>query len=234
MLAPFIGSFTVTSYLGWRWDCYWTAILGFPSLILTALVIKESYPPVILIAKAQLLRRGTGNWAIYAKQEEVEHSIKAMIEKNLTRPLRMLVQEPILALCGVYVSFVYGLMYITLAAYPFVFQKVHHISPGVGSLPFLGIALGMVIAGTTAIYANRSWIRKLHANNNKAVPEWRMPLAAVGAVFFAVGIFWFGWSGNYQRIHWIVPTIAGVFIGFGLLMIFMQLIMYIIEGYLML
>jgi len=61
-----------------------------------------------------------------------------------------------------------------------------------------------------------------------------MPFAAIGAVFFAIGIFWFGWSGNYSSVHWIVPTIAGTFVGFGLLMIFMQLIMYIIDGYLML
>jgi MFS transporter, DHA1 family, multidrug resistance protein len=234
MVAPFVSAFTAESSLGWRFDSYWTVFLGAASLGLSLLLIKESYPPVVLIAKAKLLRRRTGNWAIYAKQEQVETDVKALLEKNLTRPLRMLIQEPILALCGIYISFVYGLMYMTLAAYSFVFQGVHQMKPGVGSLPFLGIALGMVLSGAVAIYANGAWIRKFHANNSKAIPEWRMPLAAVGAVVFAIGILWFGWSGNYRSVHWIVPSIAGAFVGFGLLLIFMQLIMYIIEGYLML
>jgi MFS transporter, DHA1 family, multidrug resistance protein len=195
MLAPFVGAFTVESDLGWRWDAWWTVFLGFSSFILTTLVLKESFPPIILVGKARMLRRQTDNWAIHAKQEEVEVDLRALAEKHLTRPLAMLIQEPILALCAIYISFVYGLMYMTLAAYPFVFQKVHHLAPGVGSLPFIGIVVGMLGSGATAIYANRSWVRKFHENGNKAVPEWRMPLASIGAVSFAVGIFWFGWTG---------------------------------------
>lgn len=49
-----------------------------------------------------------------------------------------------------------------------------------------------------------------------------------------IGLFWFGWTGAYHQVHWIVPTIAGVFIGYGLLAIFMQLIMYMVDAYLML
>lgn len=234
MIAPFIGAFTVTSYLGWRWDGYWSMIMGFTTFALIVFVVKETYPPAVLVSKAELLRRRTRNWAIHAKQEEIEIDIKELIEKNLSRPMRMFFSEPILLAIGIYLSFVYGLLYITLAAFPLVFQGVHGISPGVGSLPFLGMALGMITSGVVSVSMNGRWIRKYHANNNKAMPEWRLPLAMVGGVFFSVGLFWFGWTGAYRSVHWIVPTIAGFFIGFGLLSIFMQLIMYIIDAYLML
>jgi MFS transporter, DHA1 family, multidrug resistance protein len=209
-------------------------IMGFATFILIVLFLKETYPPVVLVDKAAALRRRTRNWAIHAKQEEIEIDLVELVEKNLTRPMRMLITEPILLLIGFYLSFVYGLMYIALAAYPQVFQRVHRMSPGVGSLPLLGMALGMVLAGVASIYLNRRWIRLYHANNNKAVPEWRLPLAIVGGLVFTIGLFWFGWTGAFHQVHWIVPTIAGVFIGFGLLSIFMQLIMYIIDAYLML
>ena len=96
------------------------------------------------------------------------------------------------------------------------------------------MALGMILAAVTSMLQMPWWIRKLRANGGRPEPEWRLPLAIVGAVVFTIGLFWFGWTGNYRSVHWIVPTIAGVFIGFGLLGIFMQLIMYIIESYLML
>lgn len=234
MLSPIVASFTVTSYLGWRWCCYWTMILGFLSFILTTLFLRESFYPVVLAKKAAHLRRIRKNWAIHATFEENEFELKVLVEKNLFRPVRMLIQEPILAMCGLYVSFVYGLMYITLAAYPFIFQQRRGMSPGIGSLPFLGLAIGMLSSGAAVVYNTKLWSRKYYANNKVAVPEWRMPLAIIGATSFAIGIFWLGWSGNYPRVHWIVPSIAGVFVGFGILTIFTQLILYIIDGYLML
>ncbi|KIX92435.1 uncharacterized protein Z520_11910 [Fonsecaea multimorphosa CBS 102226] len=233
MVAPIVGSFTVTSYLGWRWNGYWSMIMGFATFLLIVLVVEETYPPAVLVSKAELLRRRTKNWAIHAKQEEIEISIQELIEKNLTRPLRMLVTEPLLLLTGFYLSFVYGLMYVTLSAYPLIFRGVHGMTPGVGSLPFLGIALGMVMAGIASISMNSRWARKYRSNNNRALPEWRLPLAMVGGFVFTIGLFWLGWTGAYSNIHWIVPTIAGVFVGFGLLSIFMQLVMYIIDAYLM-
>jgi MFS transporter, DHA1 family, multidrug resistance protein len=234
MVAPFIGAFTVESYLGWRWDGYWSMIMGFTTTILITFFLKESYAPVVLVEKAEYLRRRTKNWAIHAKQEEIEIDIAELVEKNISRPIRMLVTEPILLLIGLYLSFVYGLLYVTLAAYPLVFQGVHDIKPGVASLPLFGMALGMILSGVASVSYNPYWVRKYHANNNRAQPEWRLPLVMVGGVFFSVGLFWFGWTGAYKSVHWIVPTIAGVFIGFGLLSIFMQLIMYIIDAYLML
>jgi len=234
MIAPFIGAFTVTSYLGWRFDSYWSVIMGFTTTILITFFLKETYAPTVLVEKAEYLRRRTKNWAIHAKQEEIEIDILELVEKNVTRPMRMLFTEPILLLIGLYLSFVYGLIYIVLSAYPLVFQGVHGMSPGVGSLPFFGIAFGMVLAGVASVMYTPYWVRKYHANNNKAMPEWRLPLAMVGGVFFSIGLFWFGWTGAYKSVHWIVPTLAGVFIGFGLLSIFMQLVMYIIDAYLML
>lgn len=234
MFAPFIGAFTVTGYLGWRWDCYWSMIMGFTAFILLVLFMKETYAPAVLIGKASELRRRTKNWGIHAKQEEVEINLKELVSKNLSRPMRMFFQEPILLLIGFYLTIVYGLIYLSLAAYPLVFTGVHHIKPGVAELPFFGMAFGMLLAGVTSICLNPRWVRKYHAAGNKAQPEWRLPLAAVGAVVFAVGLFWFGWTGAYHQVHWVVPTIAGVFMGFGLLAIFMQLIMYIVDAYLML
>ncbi|KAL9098517.1 MAG: hypothetical protein Q9187_009646, partial [Circinaria calcarea] len=136
LLAPFIGGFIIESYLGWRWTEYLVAIMGFLSFGLDLLFLEETYPPVVLIQKASELRRRTLNWGIHAKQEEIEVDFRELLSKNFSRPLRILFTEPIVLLLSIYMSFIYGLLYLFLTAYPIVFQQIHGFSPGVGGLPY--------------------------------------------------------------------------------------------------
>lgn len=137
LLAPFVGGFIVESYLGWRWTAYIVAFMGFLAFTLDLLFLEETYPPVLLVSKASELRRRTLNWGIHAKQEEIEVDFKELVTKNFSRPLRLLFTEPIVTALSVYMSFIYGLLYLSLSSYGFVFQGVHKMSPGVAGLTFL-------------------------------------------------------------------------------------------------
>ena len=234
MLGPFIGGFIQTSYLGWRWNLYLPGIMGACALILNVVFLKESYAPVVLVSKAAELRRRTKNWGIHAKQEEVEVDLRELVTKNFSRPIRLLISEPIILLVTIYMSFIYGLLYCFLTAYPLVFQGVHHIKPGVAGLPFFGMVVGIFLVAGFIILDNKRYIRKLTANGGIPVPEWRLPPVILGGALFAIGLFWFGWTGYKESIHWIAPTLSGLFTGFGLLAIFIQLFNYIIDSYLML
>jgi DHA1 family multidrug resistance protein-like MFS transporter len=233
LLAPFIGGFIVISDLGWRWTEYLVCIMGFVAFTLNLFFLKETYPPQILVGKAKMLRRRTKNWGIHAKQEEIEVDFQELLQKNFTRPLRMLFTERIVLLLSVYMAFIYGLLYLFLTAYPLVFQGVHGMSPGIGGLPFFGMITGQLLAGLLIFIRQPAYQRKLAANNNVPIPEWRLPEVIAGGVAFAAGIFWFGWTGYKADIHWIVPTISGVLIGFGLLSIFLQALNYLVDAYIM-
>lgn len=197
LLAPFIGGYIVDSYLGWRWTMYITAIMGFVSFGLDLLFLEETYPPQILIAKAAELRRRTGNHFIHAKQEEIEVDLRELLEKNFSRPMRLLFQEPIILLLSIYMSFVYGILYLFLTAYPLVFQGVHGFSAGPSGLCFLGMILGEIIAGVVVLLQQPWYQRKLNANNGVPIPEWRLPSVIAGGVTFCVGIFWVCPSVNF-------------------------------------
>jgi DHA1 family multidrug resistance protein-like MFS transporter len=187
--SPFIGGFIVISDLGWRWTMYISAILGFLGLGLM-LFYQETYQPAILVAKAGRLRRQTHDWRIHAKQEEIEVDFHELLANNFGRPLRMLVTEPIVLLITIYMSFIYGLMYAFLGAYPLVFQGVHGMNPGVGGLPFLGLVIGEFFAAAYIMLLQGSYNKKLDANGDVPIPEWRLPPVMVGAVCFAAGLFW--------------------------------------------
>ena len=234
LLAPFIGGFITISYLGWRWTEYLTGIMGAVAFLLDLLFLEETYPPVVLVDKAVELRRRTKNWGIHARQEEIEVDFRELVSKNFSRPLRILVSEPIVLLLSIYMAFIYGLLYLFLTAYPIVFQQIHGMNEGVGGLPYFGMVIGMLLAGVYVILQQPAYNRKLAANGGLPIPEWRLPPVIVGGVSFACGLFWFGWSGYRADIHWIVPTLSGLMTGFGLLAIFLQSLNYIVDAYLML
>jgi DHA1 family multidrug resistance protein-like MFS transporter len=233
LLAPFIGGFIETSYLGWRWTEYLTGILSAAAFVLNVIFLRETYPPMILVEKASELRRRTKNWGIHAKQEEIEVDFKELIEKNFSRPLRMLFTEPIVFLLSLYMSFIYGLLYLFLTAYPLVFQGKHHFSPGVGGLPYFGMIIGEIIAGIVIGIRQPSFNRKLVANGGFPIPEWRCPEIIAGGISFSVGLFWYGWTGYKASIPWIVPTLSGLMLGFGIMSIFLQSLNYLVDAYLM-
>lgn len=116
--------------------------------------------------------------------------------------------------------------------YEVVFQQIHGFNEGVGGLPYFGMILGEFCAAAFIIVQQPRYNRKLKANNNVPIPEWRLPPVILGGVLFALGLFWFGWSGYRADIPWIVPTLSGLFTGFGLMSIFLQCLNYIIDAYL--
>ena len=70
------------------------------------------------------------------KQEEIEIDFRELVEKNLSRPMRMLISEPIVLALSVYMAFVYGLLYLFLSFYPIVFQGMLNMGRLESNLPF--------------------------------------------------------------------------------------------------
>ncbi|KAH8430246.1 MFS transporter [Aspergillus melleus] len=230
--APFIGGYTVTSYLGWRWALYIPAIVGFFNTLMLVCFARESYAPMVLVEKARLLRRQTGNWAIHATHERLEITIHDLITKTIARPFHLLFTEPLAFLVTIYMSFIYGLAYGLLQAYPIVFEQIHGMQGGNSGLPFIGLIIGQMIATGVIMLLQHSYVAKLKANNYVPVPEWRLPPCIAGGIAFSTGLFWFGWTGYTSSIHWMAPTAASVFIGFGIISIFMQCFNYLLDCYL--
>ncbi|KAL4914667.1 major facilitator superfamily domain-containing protein [Aspergillus aurantiobrunneus] len=228
--APLVGGF-VAMALGWRWILYISAVMVFLGFGLVLCWMDETYAPVILVHKAAVLRRQTHNWGIHARQDEVEVALAELVRNNLMRPLRMLVSEPILLLVSLYIAFVYGLMYALLGAYPVVFQGVYGMNMGVGGLAFVGLILGELLGGVYILLLQGSYQRKLAANDNQPIPEWRLPPAIIGSVAFSAGLIWFGWCGYRPDIHWMASVASGLATGFGIFCIFLQCFNYIVDCY---
>lgn len=234
MMAPIISAFIVKNpHMGWRWTMYITGIMSSVGCLADMFILEETHHPLLLVRKAELLRRRTGNWGIIAPHEELSLNLKEIIEKNFTRPLVMLFTEPILLLITIYNAFIYGILYLFLTAIPLIFQGKYGFIPGVAELPYLGMFIGTFLGGLICYAFETRFLHKMDANGGKPIPEERLPPMMVGSFFFAAGLFWLGWAGDYaDKVHWIVPTLGAACAGIGLITIFLPCLNYIIDCYL--
>ncbi|RAH42142.1 MFS transporter [Aspergillus brunneoviolaceus CBS 621.78] len=229
VLGPIVGGAITQSYLGWRWTQYITGIMMMFFLALDLLCLDESYPPVLLVYKAQRLRFSTGNWALHARHEEWDVTLRELGNKYMIRPFALLT-TPICFLVALYASFVYGILYLSLAAFPIEFQRIRGWNPVVGALPFLAYLIGILCGAAINLFNQRFYVRRFKANGNRPVPEARLPPMMLGSVFFAGGLFLFGWTGTL-KFHWICPCIGAVFMGFGFFTIFQAALNYLIDTF---
>lgn len=189
-MAPFLGGFIASSSLGWRWTLYIPAILSLVNGALSVLFLIETYPPCLLVVKAAAIRKESGNWGIHARQEEIEVNFADLAEKYFTRPLKLLFMEPIILVVSLYMSFIYGLVYALLEAYPYVFESVYGMTPGIAGLMFIGLIIGVLLACAFILFGQITYAKKLAENKGVPVPEWRLAPPLLGAPVFTVGLFW--------------------------------------------
>jgi len=71
-------------------------------------------------------------------------------------------------------------------------------------------------------------MKRFVTNGNKSVPEARLPPMMFGSVFFAGGLFIFGWTSS-RDIFWLAPIIGLAMLGFSFLTIHQSIINYIID-----
>jgi DHA1 family multidrug resistance protein-like MFS transporter len=230
--GPIVGGFVTQSYLGWRWTEYLTAIMGFFFGIVGFILVPESYPPTLLQQRAKKIRFETRNWAIHAKADEMQIDLKSISNKYIIRPFAMLFLEPILTLVTIYMALIYGILYLFFEAYPIAFQEQRGWNEGVGALPFISITIGVLIGAGIIVWTSKTRFARKMAKHGRVIPEERLIPMIVGGFIFPAGMFWFAWTSS-PHITWVPQVLAGIPIGAGVLMIFLQGLNYIIDVYLM-
>lgn len=230
VIGPIVGGF-VGQTVGWRWVEGVMAIFTGVVWIVGSLCIPETYPPVLLRSRADALSKRTGK--VYKSRGDVDQgptTFSVVFKSSLSRPWILLFREPIVFIISLYMAIIYGTLYMMFGAFPIVYQQLRGWSPGIGGLAFIGVAVGMVFAVSYAIYDNKRYSRVSDEHKGFAPPEARLPIAMVGAVAIPVGLFWFAWT-NYPSIHWSVSIIASGFFGFGIVLVFLALMNYLIDAY---
>ncbi|KAJ5579931.1 uncharacterized protein N7459_005916 [Penicillium hispanicum] len=232
-LGPIAGGFLAETQ-GWRWPLGLIAIMGGVVWIITMLITLETYAPFILRRRANALSQMTGS--IYVPRISAGAPRKTFWQElsvSFTRPWIFLFREPIVLLTSLYVSIIYGTLYMFFAGFPIVFQYTRGWSQGIAGLPFIGVAIGVCLATLAAGVDNKRYVRlsaEAEAAGGTVEPEARLSTAMVGSLLIPIGLFLFAWT-TYPSVHWIVPIIGAVFFSCGLVMVFISLMSYLVDSY---
>lgn len=190
--------------------------------------INETYVPILLQTKASRLQKTTDNVTFQARTAHQVSPADLAVTYGL-RPLQILV-TPICLLVTIYLSFIYGLFYASLAAFPIIFQDSRAWNPLVGALPFLAMMSGIFLGAGLSAWSQKYYIRAFESNGSKAIPEARLPPMMLASISLAGSLFIIGWTSS-RTIHWI-STVIGVFLlGFSYYVIFTSALNYLVDSF---
>ncbi|EJD04797.1 MFS general substrate transporter [Fomitiporia mediterranea MF3/22] len=233
-LGPIVSGYINNAHVSWRWLFWVLTMFAGVCLVGIILLIPETFAPIIMVTKAKELRKQTGDEKYYAPMEKMpKRGVLKYLEETIARPFKILFQEPMLIAITVYMSFVYGCLYLLFEAYPIVFEGLHHFSTGTGGLMFLPV-FGGGAAGVFAylFYFNPRYERLIeHYKPRSVPPEARLEVAIVASPIFAIGFFWFAWT-SFPSISFWAPMMSGLLIGATVVLVFLALLNYIVDAYL--
>lgn len=198
--------------------------------IIDVFVICESYEPVLLARKAGRLRAASGNWALHAEFEEWSQRVtmKYYIRKFAIRPFIMLA-TPISFFISVYASFIFGVFYASLAAFPVIYEEGRGWNKLVGTFPFFALLVGIAIGSLVVALNQRYYNTQYKASGGKVVPEARLLSMMFGSFFFAAGLFVLGWTAEKEA--WIASFTGIALIGYGFFAIFQSALNYLVDAF---
>ncbi|KAF9877129.1 major facilitator superfamily transporter [Colletotrichum karsti] len=230
-IGPIIGGEVVDRGAGWRWVFWSISIVIAVVTIFTFLVLRETYPPVLLEWKAAKLRKETSN-PNYRSYLATDLTPRELFRRSIVRPVKLLLCCPLVTVMCTYVAIPYGTLYLLYATYSFVFTEVYKFSALYDGLVFLPGGIGTLMGAYYIGTLSDRIVRRRIAAGGMSTPEDRLSLIITvpAALTFPAGLLMYGWCVEYH-VHWIVPQIGTAVTGFGSILIFSGIQTYLIDAF---
>lgn len=235
-IGPLAGGF-LGDAAGWRWLYWIQLILAGVAWALITFTVPETYTPALLKRRAKKLRKETGDPKYVTEQELDKRPLGEKLKIFLVRPFQLLFLEPIVLFISIYMSVLYGLLYmffvayvprlpmyrnlelISVSRYPIVYQKGKGYNAGITGLMFIPLAIGVFMSAWCAPFVNKHYLKISAKYNGKPPAEMRLIPMTVSCWFIPIGLFIFAWT-SYPHVHWIGPAIGGLPVGFGFILLY--------------
>lgn len=212
-----------------RYDLMVWVNMAFAGVMWIAMAfIPETYAPVILKRKAARLRKETGNPKIMTEQEASPMSFSELVNTCLYRPLKFIVQEPVLVLICGFVALIYALLYAFFFAYPVIFNELYGYKDNIIGLMYVPILIGAFLALSTTPILEKQY--QAICKRRTPIPEDRLIGAMIGSPFPCIALFILG-ATSYKHIIWVGPASSGIAFGYGMVLIYYSLNNYILDTY---
>lgn len=180
--------------------------------------LRETYAPVILAARMRDLENDGGRRGRYRFAGQDTRPLSSRLATAFSRPVRIFIQ-PIVLTLSLYQALIFGTTYSLYTNFEAIYSGIYgfnteqvgllYLFPGVGFL----IAVRLIVPRIDNVY--NALTRR---NNNISKPEFRLPLANIGAFLVPASLFWFAWTVEAEA-PWLATIVSTLFYGVGQVLI---------------
>ena len=223
---------------GWRWLYWIQLILAGVAFVLITFTVPETYAPILLSRRAAKLRKLTGDTRYTTEQELDQRPFTQRLRVFLIRPFQLLFGELIVFFVSLYMSVLYGLLYMFFVAvshalnlryatgvanstikYPIVFQEGKKFTAGSTGLMFIPIGVGVMLGCACSPSVNKWYLKTCRKHGGKPPAEARLVPMMVFCWFIPVGLFIFAGTSS-PHLSWVGPALGGFPVGFGFIFLY--------------
>lgn len=139
--GPICGGF-IGETVGWRW-VYWVLLIVAGSLSIGIEILnRETYARVLIRQKTEKMAKELGREDLRSgydthEQHHNRPTPSQILLQGLKRPMILFFKSPIVFLLSLYMSLVYGLLYLFFTTIPAVFETQYNFSAGLSGLTYL-------------------------------------------------------------------------------------------------
>lgn len=218
--------------IGWRYD-FWIVLV--PATIVTVLIAfitQETSHKVLMHRKACRLQKELGRDDLKSCYDDSgNQSTTQILTTGLIRPLKMLFFSPIVFFLSLYISFMFGVVYLLYTTIPSVFEESYGLDVSQTGLVYLALGLGNILGWIVITFFSDKLVVK-HAQANEGVfePEMRLTISIYFGVFPPITLLWYGWSSFYH-VKLASTIISLIPYGFGIMGLFLGITTYLVDSY---
>ncbi|KUJ19469.1 polyamine transporter 1 [Mollisia scopiformis] len=220
-ISPTIGGILALK-AGWRWIFWFIAIFAGILTILTAVILKETYAPILLARRHARKQNPLGT-----TQAPTPASV---IRAAIVRPVKLLIHSPVTLILALQSSIALSYLNLILSTFALLFQTQYNFTTWQSGLTLFGLGVGFIVGQLVVGSFSDGWLKHQNSRRNEIRPEDRLPPLIIGSILIPTGYFWCGWSIEYHT-HWIVPIIGSALVSTGAMFCFLPVSMYLIDAY---
>ncbi|XXZ98132.1 Major facilitator superfamily multidrug transporter nag3 [Meyerozyma guilliermondii] len=238
--APFLGPVMGPIFGGllgdfaptWRWIYWCFLIVAAVFYVVLLILVPETHANTLLKRRAKKLRKQTGDEKYRAICELKIRTLQQVAKDSLLRPF-VLLSELIVFLITLYMSVIYGLLYMFFFAYPIVYMEGKGWSASKTGIMFIPIGVGVLAATAVAPLVNKDYNKRAQKYRDRGeIPpaELRLIPMMIACWFIPASLFSFAWS-SYPSVSWAGPCFSGFGAGIGFCTLYNPANNYIVDSY---
>ncbi|KAJ7483187.1 MFS polyamine transporter [Mycena latifolia] len=212
--------------LEWRWVQWVQMILCGTYSLVVPLVMRETRSSILLTRLARKLRKQTGNYRYRARIEDERASLTSLIFVSCTRPIHLLLTEPVVSSFSLWIGFLWGVMFCMIESIPGLFKDLHHFNVGQEGTVFASVVVGAALGFGTNFYQEHLY----HKHFERRGPEARLMTACVAAIMLPISMFIYAWCA-FPHVPWISLIIALTIYTWATFAVYLAVFSYLADCY---